>query len=143
MREDRIDNIEEEEEIQYHREKGVESGKTFTEAEGKPRHLDVNGKFLAVGTSGGRIKVYDVSRGREPKEVGSGGSFEVRETGEPIGAIRSIKVNSDGTRVNYRRAQGPVFQAGAKRNGAPVCCGLHSRAPSLDRPVDPNGPQLL
>ena len=40
----------------------------------EPNFVVAHGKYLAVGTSAGRLKVYDVSRGREPKEIGSGGS---------------------------------------------------------------------
>jgi intraflagellar transport protein 140 len=79
---------------------GVQKFSTsFTEVEGTPEHLDINGKYLAVATSGGRLKVFDVSRGREPKEMGSGGSF-VDADGEIIGEIRSIHANCDGNRIS-------------------------------------------
>ncbi len=41
---------------------------TFSDAEGSPTHVDVNNKFLALSTSAGVLKIYDVSRA-QPKLV--------------------------------------------------------------------------
>jgi intraflagellar transport protein 140 len=71
----------------------------FTEQEGEPVLLDLNGKFLVVGTANGRLKIFDVSR-RVPTPIGTGGKFEETETGAPIGQMRSIRINADGTRVS-------------------------------------------
>ena len=38
---------------------------TFSEGEGSPTHLDVNGDYLAVATDTGLIKIFQVTR-REP-----------------------------------------------------------------------------
>mmetsp|Transcript_83931 Transcript_83931/g.237404 ORF Transcript_83931/g.237404 Transcript_83931/m.237404 type:complete len:1469 (+) Transcript_83931:229-4635(+) len=85
---------------------------SFSEGEGEPTHLDINGKFLAVATSNGQIKLFDLSK-REaktagtnknatgaPKQLGSSGKFVDSATGESLGSIRSIACNADGTRVS-------------------------------------------
>eukprot|EP00753_Platysulcus_tardus_P003573 PLAT12468.31.p1 GENE.PLAT12468.31~~PLAT12468.31.p1 ORF type:complete len:1453 (-),score=862.37 PLAT12468.31:92-4450(-) len=72
---------------------------SFTEEEGMPLLLDIKGKYLAVATSSGLIKVYDVGR-REPKARTSGIRFEDPLTGEPLGVVRSIRVNAAGNRVS-------------------------------------------
>jgi len=95
---------------------------TFSEGEGSPTHLDVNGDYLAVATDTGLIKIFQVTR-REPKQLGSPGHFHlwaqaqnllpsnktpgglVKTRHLPDGAssghaIRSIRCNADGTRVS-------------------------------------------
>ena len=72
---------------------------SFTEAEGLPMLLDLNGNFLAVTTDTGTIKLFDVSR-KEPKPLGSSGSFVDPMTNETLGVIRAISVNADGTRLS-------------------------------------------
>jgi intraflagellar transport protein 140 len=98
---------------------------TFSEGEGSPTHLDVNGDYLAVATDTGLIKIFQVTR-REPKQLGSPGHFHLwaqaqnflpsntDESVHPPGsskgrsteesarghAIRSIRCNADGTRVS-------------------------------------------
>jgi len=72
----------------------------FSEHEGEPLHLHINNKFLAVATSKGMLKVFDVSR-RELKLVGPASFFATGSKGDKsIGDIRSIKCNSAGTRVS-------------------------------------------
>ncbi|GBG32279.1 Intraflagellar transport protein 140-like [Hondaea fermentalgiana] len=81
---------------------------SFSEHEGEPRFMHINGKYLAVATHKGMLKVFDVSR-REPRPVGGGAWFvsSARSKGGkplgkqvPIGEIRSIRCNADGTRVS-------------------------------------------
>jgi intraflagellar transport protein 140 len=96
---------------------------TFSEAEGHPEHIDINGKFLAVVSGKGSVKVFDVHAPTKPKLLGSVGqlfaskpvmcsgstdpvvavvSEDDTKAGVPFGTnikIRSIKVNSSGTRV--------------------------------------------
>lgn len=80
---------------------------TFSEKEGSPTHLDINGDYLAVATDTGLIKIFQVTR-REPKQLGSPGHFDLwgrtydyLESG-PLNnhAIRSIRCNADGSRVS-------------------------------------------
>ncbi|GMI07811.1 hypothetical protein TrVE_jg6403 [Triparma verrucosa] len=71
---------------------------SFTEAEGLPMLLDLNGTFLAVTTDLGVIKLFDVSR-KEPKPLGSSGTFVDPFSNVSLGVIRSISVNADGTRL--------------------------------------------
>ena len=70
----------------------------FTETEGLPMLLDLNGNFLTVTTDTGVIKLFDVRR-TEPKPLGSSGHFVDPLTNENLGVIRSISVNADGTSV--------------------------------------------
>ena len=110
---------------------------TFTESEGLPMHIHLNGKFLAIVTNIGIIKIIDVHAPTKPKLLGSAGRIYDPVTGMGIGAtmlppptaaassaagssskgpssdgatdgptaingylaIRSIKINCDGTRV--------------------------------------------
>ncbi len=74
----------------------VKSALSFTEAEGQPEHIDSNDKFLAVVTTTGVLKMFDVSR-REPRQLGSAGKFVDPDTGESIGVVRSVRCNADGT----------------------------------------------
>ena len=86
---------------------------SFTEAEGRPMHMDANGKFLAVVTDKGIIKMFDVSR-REPKQLFSAGKFSEAETPTVlVGIIKSIKCNADGTCVSIlsERMRGTYLRA--------------------------------
>lgn len=47
----------------------------FSEAEGLPQHVDVNGKFLAIVTNKGVIKIVDVHAPNKPKQLGGAGQF--------------------------------------------------------------------
>ncbi|GMF15479.1 unnamed protein product [Phytophthora lilii] len=72
---------------------------SFTEAEGRPAMLSLQSKFLAVGTDRGLLRVFDVSR-RDPKALGSMGNLPEAFGEETKSAVmRSICVNSDGTRI--------------------------------------------
>jgi intraflagellar transport protein 140 len=72
---------------------------SFTEAEGRPGMLSLQSKFLAVGTDRGLLRVFDVSR-RDPKALGSMGNLPEAFGEETKSAVmRSICVNSDGTRI--------------------------------------------
>jgi intraflagellar transport protein 140 len=71
---------------------------SFTESEGVPLLVDINGCYLAVTTDRGVIKLYDVSR-KEPKALGSSGLFVDPLTNTTLGVINAISINSDGTRL--------------------------------------------
>jgi hypothetical protein len=100
----------------------------FSEAEGTPQFIDLNGKFLAIVTSKGVIKIIDVHAPTKPKQLGSAGQFFSAKTttntiggagvsgkagvsesvAQPVGSsapsadntrIRRIRVNSSGTMV--------------------------------------------
>ena len=86
---------------------------SFTEAEGRPMHLDANGKFLAVVTNKGIIKMFDVSR-REPKQLFSAGKFsEADSPSVLVGIVKSIRCNADGTCVSIlsERMRGKYLRA--------------------------------
>ena len=48
---------------------------SFSEGEGIPLYLDLNGKFLAIVTNKGVIKIVDVHAPTKPKPLGSAGQF--------------------------------------------------------------------
>lgn len=77
----------------------VKNNISFTEAEGQPCLLSLQAKFLAVGTTRGLLRVFDLSR-RDPKAMGSMSNFVESFGDETKGTtMRSITVNADGTRV--------------------------------------------
>ena len=57
---------------------------SFSEADGVPEHLDINGEFLAVVTSKGVIQIYDVRKPKEPKATGAAGKFNLHPVGLEI-----------------------------------------------------------
>lgn len=86
---------------------------SFTEAEGVPTHIDANGKYLAIVTDRGVIKMFDVSR-REPKQLFCNGKFsDFDSPNSLIGIIKSIKCNADGTCVSIisERMRGTYLRA--------------------------------
>lgn len=91
----------------------IRSTVSFSEAEGTPQFVDVNGGYLAIATSTGVLKVVDVRSPSKPKSQGSVGQFfgakpvdyssKTREEAPAISAdstrIRLLSVNSSGTMV--------------------------------------------
>ncbi len=89
---------------------GVQKGSiTFSEVEGSPESIDINGKYLAVITNKGCIKILDVSTPTKSKQVGTVGNFDfsTENSSQNNGKtdsnrtlrVRCIKVNSNGTKV--------------------------------------------
>ena len=72
---------------------------SFTESEGEPTLIDINGKFMAVATTKGLIKILDLGR-VQPRQLGSGGLFQDPKTKRSFGDITQIACNCDGTRVS-------------------------------------------
>eukprot|EP00929_Paragymnodinium_shiwhaense_P007169 TRINITY_DN111109_c0_g1_i1.p1 TRINITY_DN111109_c0_g1~~TRINITY_DN111109_c0_g1_i1.p1 ORF type:complete len:1446 (+),score=370.50 TRINITY_DN111109_c0_g1_i1:64-4401(+) len=68
------------------------------EVEGVPCCLDTNGAFLVASTTMNVIKVWNTSRST-PKQIGTSRKFEGADE-QPLGDIRSVRVNSDGMRVS-------------------------------------------
>jgi len=55
---------------------GTQKGSiSFSEAEGAPQFLDVNGKYIAIVTNKGVIKIIDVHAPTKPKQLGSAGQL--------------------------------------------------------------------
>lgn len=86
---------------------------TFAESDGVPVRVDSNGAFAAVYTSGGTLRVYDLSK-QEPRLVGSG-----RLTADGSGAalsapmgVTALRVSNDGTKVALLAAVSLDVQAG-------------------------------
>lgn len=80
-------------------QKGIIS---FSESEGNPVQLDLHGKFLAVATSKGYIKVYDVHTPTKPRQLSGNGVFNEYKSKETIETVdtlilKSVKINSSGT----------------------------------------------
>jgi len=93
----------------------VQGGRlTFTETEGYPIHMDITDRFLAVATSLGFLKIYDLDKREKdmsgpggssngvsvPKQLGSSGRFVDAESGALLGMIRSIACNANGSRIS-------------------------------------------
>ncbi|XP_077980431.1 intraflagellar transport protein 140 homolog [Glandiceps talaboti] len=70
---------------------------SFSEIEGEPISLDINGYFLVVGTSTGYVKVFDLSR-REAKLHANPKCLP--EVITKFGKLSSVKVNANGTKVS-------------------------------------------
>ncbi|CAF0790150.1 unnamed protein product [Brachionus calyciflorus] len=68
----------------------------FTENEGDPFLATVNGTFLAVGTTQGVVKVYDLSR-REAKSIG--GSMNLKQKLPIFDTIKDLGISCDGNKV--------------------------------------------
>eukprot|EP00928_Gymnodinium_smaydae_P021431 TRINITY_DN1835_c1_g1_i2.p1 TRINITY_DN1835_c1_g1~~TRINITY_DN1835_c1_g1_i2.p1 ORF type:complete len:1445 (-),score=352.81 TRINITY_DN1835_c1_g1_i2:414-4748(-) len=87
------------------------------EVEGAPICLDVNGPYLVASTTANLLKVWNVSRA-QPKPIGTPLKFEGADE-KPLGEIRSVRINSDGTRVSLlvdqRLAPGGVGGSSALR----------------------------
>jgi hypothetical protein len=69
----------------------------LTEQEGDVIKIDARGKFMAVVTSKSMIKIFDISR-RTYKQLGVTRKFEIK-SGEQIGEIKDIALNSDGKKL--------------------------------------------
>jgi intraflagellar transport protein 140 len=93
---------------------GVQKGSiTFSETEGSPEHLDINGQYLAIITNKGFIKILDITKPKSPKNAGQSGNAgrfsELVSNGQSSSnyssnntqstQVRCIKVNSKGNRV--------------------------------------------
>lgn len=80
---------------------GVQKGTiTFSDSEGQPEFIDINNRFLAVITSKKYIKIYDVSKPKDPKQLSIGRFTDFGNADDESNIkVRSFKVNSDGTRV--------------------------------------------
>jgi hypothetical protein len=64
---------------------------SFSEGEGLPMYLDLNGKFLAIVSNKGFIKIVDVHAPTKPKQLGSAGQFF---TAKPTAAAAAGKRNA-------------------------------------------------
>eukprot|EP00605_Chrysophyceae_sp_TOSAG23-4_P001489 GSChrysophyteH1.ASY1.ANO1.1626.1 assembled CDS len=63
--------------------RGTQKGTiTFSEGEGQPEVLDLNGQYLGVLTSKGVVKFFDVHTPTKPKALGSAGNFEANKANE-------------------------------------------------------------
>ena len=71
---------------------------SFSDAEGTPEHVNLNGRFLAVVTNKGLIKTLDVNKANKPKQIGTAGRFSDPLSEQTL-HIRSVSVNCAGNRV--------------------------------------------
>ena len=81
----------------------------FTENEGDPFLAAVNGTYIAIGTTQGVVKVFDLSR-REAKAIG--GFMNLRQKLPNFDAIKDLGVSCDGYKVTMTIL---------KRNNQPDC----------------------
>lgn len=77
----------------------------FSESEGEIIKIDARGKYMACVTSQSMIKIFDISR-RTYKQLGITRKFEIR-SGEPLGEIKEISLNSDGKKLAILADQCP------------------------------------
>ena len=92
---------------------GVQKGSiSFTEVEGKPELIDINGKFMAVITNKGMIKIYDIDKPTKPKLIGSGAKFYSPVNNMEIGQVSTPVLNS--SRSNKPSPNKPLM-GGANR----------------------------
>ena len=100
---------------------------TFSEGEGSPTHLDVNGQFLAVATDTGLIKLFKVTR-REPKQLGSPGHFNLWAHAQNL--VPSISISTESQRIHCKTSQGhQATQTQEKSKG----CLLYTSPSPRDR----------
>jgi len=103
----------------------VKTSLKFTALEGTPNKLSMNGKFAAVSTDAGRIKLYKTSR-LEPRLLHEG-VFEHAGGGGVIGAVLALSVNADGTKAALTAASRPVADISAPGGkGVSVLAGVAS-----------------
>lgn len=86
--------------------------------EGSPMCLDAHNSHLAAVTTNNVVHIWNVSTA-QPKPVGTPRKFEGLDK-QPLGEIRSIRVNSDGSRVSLLVDQRLGPPAGAGNNGQPL-----------------------
>ena len=68
----------------------------FTENEGDPFLVTINGTFMVVGTTQGIVKVYDLSR-REAKSYG--GSINMKQQLPVFDSLKDLGISCDGNKV--------------------------------------------
>lgn len=68
----------------------------FTDLEGDPTLININGKFMVLGTTNAIVKVYDLSR-REAKQIG--GSLSLKQKFPYIDSLKQISLSCDGNKV--------------------------------------------
>jgi intraflagellar transport protein 140 len=78
----------------------------FTENEGDPFLATVNGTFLAVGTTQGVVKVYDLSR-RDAKSIG--GVMNLKQKLPNFDVLRDLGVSCDGNKVTMSVTKVHIF----------------------------------
>ena len=79
---------------------------TFSEGEGSPTHLDVNGQFLAVATDTGLIKLFKVTC-REPKQLGSPGHFNLWAHAQNLVPSISISLSRKESTAKHHKGTKP------------------------------------
>jgi intraflagellar transport protein 140 len=79
----------------------------FTEVEGDPFLATINGTFLAVGTTQGVVKIFDLSR-REAKSIG--GSMNMKTQLPNFGTLRDLGISCDGSKVTMTVIKVAFFQ---------------------------------
>mmetsp|Transcript_19068 Transcript_19068/g.64920 ORF Transcript_19068/g.64920 Transcript_19068/m.64920 type:complete len:1396 (+) Transcript_19068:174-4361(+) len=70
----------------------------FDEVQGAAAHVDVKGDYLAVATSKGVLRMWNLSRG-ETKQHGQGPGRRMELDGVPLVGVEQIRVNGTGSKV--------------------------------------------
>ena len=77
----------------------------FSEAEGAPQHLDVNGRYIAVMTNKGCVKIVNVHTPTKPKLQVTGNIFTGKvtpSTGNSGSSINNVGINFDSSLIKVR-----------------------------------------
>ena len=91
----------EESRVQSRTHKGtVKQLLTFTEHEGEPMALDINGDFLAIASVNGTIKVFNLSRSLDAKQV-QGSPKSAGQFVKNFGGFATIRINCKGNAVSF------------------------------------------
>jgi hypothetical protein len=87
---------------------------SFSEGEGLPTHLDLNGKFLAVVSNKGIIKIVDVHAPTKPKQLGSAGQFFTAKPTSTVAAGKRGASSSAATAAAAEEAAAALLAADGK-----------------------------
>ena len=79
---------------------------TFSEGEGTPQYLDINGKYLAIVTNKGVIKIIDVHAPTKPKQLGSAGQFFTTTSSSTSNSSGSAAAGGAGKSLKIKDSKG-------------------------------------
>lgn len=97
---------------------------SFSDGEGSPTHVDVNGNFLAVATDTGLIKVFQVDR-REPKQLGTPGRFPLeRDQSHNLAILPGVESKDRATAIDRHNEK----SQSANKNGKTSASGRAIRS---------------
>jgi intraflagellar transport protein 140 len=98
--------------------RGTQKGTiTFSDGDGHPEVLDLNGQYLGVLTSKGIVKFYDVHAPTKPKALGSAGTFEAVSEIIPSNNKENVKDKDKKKEKNNNKNQTGGSSGNSNSNG--------------------------